>query len=62
MLRTEQDLRTQAAMYEAMADFWGGPPTKSHFDLYSQWGLGGWGMIITGEFKPRLKLPPESSP
>ncbi|KAG8726906.1 hypothetical protein FRC12_022997 [Ceratobasidium sp. 428] len=38
----------KAAMYEGMANFGGGPPTKQHLNLYSHWASGGWGMIITG--------------
>ncbi|KAF8707605.1 NADH:flavin oxidoreductase / NADH oxidase family, partial [Rhizoctonia solani] len=38
----------KAAMYEAMANFGGGPPTQQHYELYSRWATGGWGMIITG--------------
>ncbi|KAB5590781.1 FMN-binding oxidoreductase [Ceratobasidium theobromae] len=38
----------QAAMYEAMANFGGGPPDREHYELYSKWASGGWGMIITG--------------
>ncbi|KAG8919531.1 hypothetical protein FRC01_001240, partial [Tulasnella sp. 417] len=38
----------KAAMYESLADFGGGPPNSQHFKLYSQWGNGGWGMLITG--------------
>ncbi|CAE6504548.1 unnamed protein product [Rhizoctonia solani] len=38
----------KAAMYEAMADFGGGPPTRQHYELYSRWAAGGWGMVITG--------------
>ncbi|CAE6493914.1 unnamed protein product [Rhizoctonia solani] len=38
----------KAAMYEAMANFGGGPPTQQHYELYSRWAAGGWGMIITG--------------
>lgn len=39
----------QAAMYEAMANFGGGPPDREHYELYSKWASGGWGMIITGK-------------
>ncbi|CAE6501803.1 unnamed protein product [Rhizoctonia solani] len=38
----------KAAMYEAMADFGGGPPTRQHCEIYSKWAAGGWGMVITG--------------
>ncbi|KAG8921113.1 hypothetical protein FRC01_000407, partial [Tulasnella sp. 417] len=30
------------------ANFGGGPPNSQHFKLYSRWGNGGWGMLITG--------------
>jgi 2,4-dienoyl-CoA reductase-like NADH-dependent reductase (Old Yellow Enzyme family) len=36
-------------MYEAMANFGGGPPTRDHYELYSKWAAGDWGMVITGE-------------
>ncbi|KAF8761855.1 NADH:flavin oxidoreductase / NADH oxidase family [Rhizoctonia solani] len=42
----------KAAMYEAMANFGGGPPTQQHYELYSRWATGGWGMIITGGRNP----------
>ena len=44
-------------MYEAMASFGGGHPTEDHYVLYSQWALGGWGMIITGELCKQRPYP-----
>lgn len=38
----------QAAMYEGLASFGGGPPNEAHCKLYEAWGRGGWGMVITG--------------
>lgn len=35
-------------MYEHAAEFLGGPPNQAHFDLYSRWADGQWGMIVTG--------------
>ncbi|CAE6535314.1 unnamed protein product [Rhizoctonia solani] len=46
--RQLQNRFVKAAMYEAMANFGGGPPTQQHYELYSKWAAGGWGMIITG--------------
>ncbi|CAE6396072.1 unnamed protein product [Rhizoctonia solani] len=46
--RRLQNRLVKVAMYEAMADFGGGPPTQGHCELYSHWATGGWGMIITG--------------
>ncbi|CAE7211921.1 unnamed protein product [Rhizoctonia solani] len=43
-----QNCFVKAAMYEAMANFGGGPPTQQHCELYSKWAAGGWGMVITG--------------
>jgi 2,4-dienoyl-CoA reductase-like NADH-dependent reductase (Old Yellow Enzyme family) len=38
----------KAAMYEHMADLFGGLPNTQHFALYNLWSRGGWGMIMTG--------------
>ncbi|KAI0941964.1 hypothetical protein AcV7_002517 [Taiwanofungus camphoratus] len=38
----------KVAMYEHLSTLFGGPPNTAHFDLYSRWSKGGWGMIITG--------------
>jgi 2,4-dienoyl-CoA reductase-like NADH-dependent reductase (Old Yellow Enzyme family) len=38
----------KAAMYEHMADFYGGFPNENHWLLYHLWYKGGWGMIMTG--------------
>ncbi|KAI0703755.1 hypothetical protein BC835DRAFT_1262451 [Cytidiella melzeri] len=38
----------KVSLYEHLADFWGGPPNKMHFGLYSHWAHGEWGMIFTG--------------
>ncbi|TFY70941.1 hypothetical protein EVG20_g2060 [Dentipellis fragilis] len=38
----------KVALYEHMASLFGGPPNDRHFELYSQWSRGNWGMIITG--------------
>ncbi|KAJ1311226.1 hypothetical protein OPQ81_009726 [Rhizoctonia solani] len=46
--RRLQNRFVKAAMYEAMSNFGGGPPTQQHYNLYSKWAAGGWGMIITG--------------
>lgn len=35
-------------MYEHMSNFCGGPPNEAHFELYSRWSKGEWGMICTG--------------
>lgn len=35
-------------MYEHLASFGGGPPTGAHIGLYALWGIGGWGMVMTG--------------
>ncbi|QRW05471.1 NADH:flavin oxidoreductase/NADH oxidase [Ceratobasidium sp. AG-Ba] len=46
--RTVSNRLVKAAMYEAMANFGGGPPTDQLSNLYSEWAAGGWGMVITG--------------
>ncbi|KAH7344786.1 hypothetical protein B0J17DRAFT_636836 [Rhizoctonia solani] len=46
--RELQNCFVKAAMYEAMANFGGGPPNQQHYELYSKWAAGGWGMIVTG--------------
>ncbi|KDQ11347.1 hypothetical protein BOTBODRAFT_114606 [Botryobasidium botryosum FD-172 SS1] len=46
--RTVPSRLVKAAMYEGLATFPGGPPNESHFNLYTAWARGGWGMIITG--------------
>lgn len=38
----------QVAMYEHLANLFGGPPNSDHFALYSLWAEHNWGMIITG--------------
>ncbi|KAI0792287.1 hypothetical protein C8Q75DRAFT_752197 [Abortiporus biennis] len=38
----------KVALYEHLANLQGGPPNSLHFQLYSRWSSGGWGMIITG--------------
>lgn len=38
----------KVAMYEHLADFYGGPPNDAHFSLYRRWADAKWGMIITG--------------
>ncbi|OBZ67788.1 NADH oxidase [Grifola frondosa] len=38
----------KVALYEHLSDLFGGPPNAVHYDLYSQWSRGQWGMIITG--------------
>ncbi|KIP06483.1 hypothetical protein PHLGIDRAFT_13872 [Phlebiopsis gigantea 11061_1 CR5-6] len=41
----------KAALYEHMAPLFGGPPNSNHLALYSAWGEGGWGMILTGNIQ-----------
>lgn len=38
----------QVAMYEHLANMFGGPPNSDHHGLYSGWSHHNWGMIITG--------------
>ncbi|KAG9034008.1 hypothetical protein FRB95_013983 [Tulasnella sp. JGI-2019a] len=49
--RTVRNRMCKVAMYESLADFGGGMPNGKHFKLYSKWGHGGWGMIITGNIQ-----------
>ncbi|KAI0676621.1 FMN-linked oxidoreductase, partial [Trametes maxima] len=35
-------------LYEHFAPIWGSGPHEGFIDLYSKWGDGGWGMILTG--------------
>ncbi|KAL0579247.1 hypothetical protein V5O48_002751 [Marasmius crinis-equi] len=46
--RKVQNRLVKVALYEHLADFWGGPPNYFHCKLYSKWAKYGWGMIITG--------------
>ncbi|KZS87257.1 FMN-linked oxidoreductase [Sistotremastrum niveocremeum HHB9708] len=46
--RTLNNRMVKAAMYEHLADLGGGPPNPLHLSLYRKWGMGGWGMVITG--------------
>jgi hypothetical protein len=43
-----QRIHMQVAMYEHLADMFGGPPNSNHFSLYSRWARHGWGMVLTG--------------
>ncbi|KAI0071038.1 FMN-linked oxidoreductase [Panus rudis PR-1116 ss-1] len=38
----------KVAMYEHLANLFGGVPNARHLHLYSSWSEGGWGMIMTG--------------
>ncbi|KAL4245665.1 Aldolase-type TIM barrel [Abortiporus biennis] len=38
----------KVALYEHLTNLQGGPPNSLHYQLYSRWSAGGWGMIITG--------------
>lgn len=38
----------KVAMYEHLSPLGGGAPNERHVGLYSAWGAGGWGIIITG--------------
>ncbi|KIJ55026.1 hypothetical protein M422DRAFT_24885 [Sphaerobolus stellatus SS14] len=49
--RTIPNRFAKVAMYEHLAVLFGGPPNKYHFNLYSKWAKGGWGMIVTGNFQ-----------
>ncbi|KAI0642495.1 hypothetical protein C8Q79DRAFT_214802 [Trametes meyenii] len=40
--------RVLVPLYEHFAPIWGSPPHEGFIDLYSKWGEGGWGMILTG--------------
>lgn len=38
----------KVAMYEHLANMFGGPPNSDHLGLYKLWAQHNWGMIITG--------------
>ncbi|KAJ7193504.1 hypothetical protein GGX14DRAFT_588396 [Mycena pura] len=38
----------KAALYEHLAELYGGPPNRLHLELYSTWASHDWGMIVTG--------------
>ncbi|CCM03296.1 uncharacterized protein FIBRA_05424 [Fibroporia radiculosa] len=46
--RTMPNRLVKVAMYEHLANLFGGPPNAAHFQLYSRWAPGKWGMIMTG--------------
>ncbi|KZP24983.1 FMN-linked oxidoreductase [Athelia psychrophila] len=46
--RTAPNRLVKVALYEHLADLFGGPPNLNHFSLYARWAQHGWGMIITG--------------
>ncbi|KAF9010091.1 hypothetical protein BDQ17DRAFT_1421365 [Cyathus striatus] len=45
----------KVAMYEHLANLFGGPPNQYHYNLYSHWASYGWGMIITGNVQVSRK-------
>ncbi|KAH7886932.1 hypothetical protein F5I97DRAFT_1073482 [Phlebopus sp. FC_14] len=46
--RTIPNRLVKVAMYEHLANLFGGPPNAYHFNLYSAWSKQKWGMVITG--------------
>ncbi|KAF8314970.1 FMN-linked oxidoreductase [Clavulina sp. PMI_390] len=38
----------KAPLYEALSNWYGGPPNDDHYGLYRLWAAGEWGMILTG--------------
>ncbi|GBE83974.1 FMN-linked oxidoreductase [Sparassis crispa] len=46
--RTVQNRFVKVSLYEHMSALFGGPPNAAHFELYSRWSQGRWGMIMTG--------------
>ncbi|KAH8082853.1 hypothetical protein BXZ70DRAFT_900986 [Cristinia sonorae] len=49
--RKLQNRMVKVALYEHSAALLGGPPNDVHFGMYSRWGAGGWGMVITGNMQ-----------